>query len=68
MTKFYETCNRCDAEVICECPYCVPLLEALKEIAKGEGAFSLDPLKHARNTIENMKFLAEQAIKTVKEN
>ena len=32
MTKFYEICNRCDFEVICECPYCEPLLEALKEI------------------------------------
>ena len=41
------------------------LLEALKEIAKGEGAFSLDPLTFAENTIENMKEIAQAAIAKV---
>ena len=36
--------------------------EALKEIKKGEGAFSLDHLTHANNTIENMKSLAEDPL------
>ena len=40
------------------------LLEALKEIAKGEGAFSLDQLKFAYNTIENMKEIAQTAIES----
>lgn len=44
------------------------LLEALKEIAKGEGAFSRDPLKHASNTIENMIGIAEKAICKTKGN
>ena len=68
MTKFYETCNRCDAEVICDCPYCEPLLAALKEIAKGEGKFNRDPLTHANNTIENMINIAQDAIKAVEAN
>ena len=38
------------------------LLAALREIAKGEGAFSLDPLTFANNTIENMKEIANTAI------
>lgn len=38
------------------------LLAALREIAKGEGAYSMDPLTHAGNTIENMKELATDAI------
>lgn len=38
------------------------LLEALKEISKGEGAFSLDHLTHACNTIESMKSIAIAAI------
>ena len=43
MTKFYETCNRCDAEVICDCPYCEKLLEALKEVidyTHGQGKYN----------------------------
>ena len=31
---------------------------ALKGIAEGKGEFSLDPLTHASNTIENMKAIA----------
>ncbi len=38
------------------------LREALKEIARGEGAFSRDHLKHAENCIENMKVIAKQAL------
>jgi len=38
---------------------------ALKEIAKGEGAFSLDPLTHASNTIDNMKEIAEKALEEI---
>jgi len=38
------------------------LLEACREIAKGEGAFNHDQLIHAENTIESMKELARAAI------
>lgn len=38
------------------------LVEALREIKKGEGAFSRDQLTHANNTIENMKEIADQAL------
>ena len=38
------------------------LLEALKEIAKGEGAFSMDSQIFANNTIENMQKIAHAAI------
>lgn len=38
------------------------LLAALEEIAKGEGAYSRDPLTHAENTIDAMKALASAAI------
>lgn len=38
------------------------LLEALKEISKGQGAFSMDHLTHAVNTIEDMKGIAKVAI------
>ena len=39
------------------------LRDALKEIAKGEGAFSRDRLEHATNVIENAIDLAKQALK-----
>ena len=42
------------------------LLDALLEIAKGEGAFSLDPLTFANNTIENMIEIANTAIEKVR--
>ena len=39
------------------------LRRALVEIAKGEGAFSRDPLEHAGNCIDNMKQIAEAALR-----
>lgn len=41
------------------------LIEALREIEKGEGPFSLDHKQHAINTIENMKSIARAALKEV---
>ena len=38
------------------------LYEALKEIRKGEGAFSRDHLTHAQNTIANMRDIAIEAL------
>ena len=38
------------------------LLAGLMEIAKGEGAFSLDQFTFANNTIENMKDIANATI------
>lgn len=35
------------------------MLAALREIAKGEGRFSLDHHEHACNTIEDMKAIAK---------
>lgn len=43
------------------------LLAALKEIVKGKGEFSLDPLEHAANTINNMKERARAAIAKAEE-
>lgn len=40
------------------------LEKALREISKGEGRFSRDPLEHASNTIEDMKALAIEAIQS----
>lgn len=39
------------------------LRAALREIAKGEGAFSRDPFTHAANCVENMKSIAESALR-----
>ena len=39
------------------------LLKALIEIAKGEGRYDIDKLKHAGNTIDDMKLIAHTAIK-----
>lgn len=33
-----------------------------EEIKEGRGAFNIDPIEHANNTIENMKDLAEQNV------
>lgn len=38
------------------------LVAALLEIAKGEGAFNRDPIKHAENTIDSMKAIARRAL------
>jgi len=38
------------------------LVEALTEVAKGEGDYSRDKLTHAENTIMNMKEIANAAI------
>ncbi len=38
------------------------LLEALREIAKGKGAYDLDPLIHCANTVESMRSIARAAI------
>ena len=43
------------------------LLEALREIAKCQGRFSLIPLTHCENTIGAMKGLAEEALAKVKD-
>ncbi len=43
------------------------MLTALKEISKGAGAFSRDPLEHATNTIEEMKEMAKEAIAKAQE-
>ena len=41
------------------------MLEALQDISKGEGRYDMDKLKHASNTIEDMKKLAFEAIEKV---
>ena len=41
------------------------LENALTEIAKGEGRYSMDPLEHAGNTIEDMMGLANDALAPV---
>jgi len=38
------------------------LRDALREIAKGEGRFSVDRLTHASNTVEDMKAIAVAAL------
>ncbi len=38
------------------------LKEALKEISEGKGAFSLNHLEHAKNTITNMNDIAKEAL------
>lgn len=43
------------------------LLEALKEISKTKGRFSRDHFQHCKNTIEDMKEVAIQAIAKAKE-
>jgi len=39
--------------------------KALVEIAEGRGRYSMDPLEHAGNTIEDMKGLAGDALAAV---
>ncbi len=44
------------------------LCDALREIAQGRGAFSLDHFTHANNAIENMKRIANEALAGTWEN
>ena len=41
--------------------------KALEEISKGMGAYSRDPLKHCENTVNNIKGLAQEALKLLEE-
>lgn len=41
---------------------------ALEEISEGKGRYSMDHLKHAANTIEDMKALAVEALAKIKED
>lgn len=43
------------------------LREALRQIAKAEGPYSLDPFTHAENTIEAMALVAEAALSSSRE-
>jgi hypothetical protein len=43
------------------------MLAALDEISLGAGPFNQDPMRHAENTIENMKELARNAIREATE-
>lgn len=52
-----------DPTIIADMMVRIETLEAaLKEITKGEGAFSRDPLTHATSTIESMKQIALDAL------
>lgn len=42
------------------------LVGACREIMKGQGAYSMDQFEHARNTINNMKKIAKQALEQTK--
>ena len=59
----YEVCDRLDASEASR----KELLTALEEIAKGDGAYSKDPLKHAENCITNMATIAEATIEKHKQ-
>lgn len=43
------------------CPVCT-LRDALREISKGQGPYSRDPLTHAGNCIEDMRGIALAAL------
>ena len=45
-----------------QCDDCKRLRAALAEIAKGEGAFKVDPLAFAHSVIENLITIAEHAL------
>jgi hypothetical protein len=55
---------RTDAVDCVDADFARQMERALREIAKGEGAFSRDPLEHAKNTIANMQAIARAAIAT----
>ena len=46
--------------------YAPKMYERLKEIAEGKGAYSMDRMTHAENTIRDMKALAEGLIDEIK--
>lgn len=50
------------AELAAERALADMLAESLREISKGEGAFSRDPFEHAANTIENAVNIATTAL------
>lgn len=41
-------------------------MDALREIAKGAGPYSRDPLTHASNTIDAMRAIAKDALAAIK--
>jgi len=66
-----KVCHDCQTSMSDSASFCMRcgwseelqrLREALKEISKGEGAYSLDRLTHAENTIRAMKDLARAAL------
>ncbi len=59
-SKIWEGMQEANVRLITAAP---DMIAALKEIAKGDGAFDRDPLVHASNCIENMESLAKAAIK-----
>jgi hypothetical protein len=42
-----------------------PLIKGLEEIAEPSGAYSVDPLQHANNTIENCKKIAKDLLSSI---
>jgi len=57
-----------NAYLICKTVNCFDkLIEALKEISEGKGRYSLDQFEHCRNTVEDMKELAKDALKLIEE-
>jgi len=41
------------------------LCKALEKIREGKGAYDSDPLKHCANAVEDMKQIAEKALKSL---
>ena len=41
------------------------LVEALEEIKKGEGRFSIDRLEHATNAVKDMQAIAHRALEKI---
>lgn len=75
-TTFQARCYRCgrtgleselQSEAIADWNRTTDLLEALIEIAKGEGPYAKDQLTHAGNVIESMKAIADAAIAKAEE-
>jgi hypothetical protein len=67
--QYQEALNEIDRLVDADTAKCDRihiLLNALSEIAKGKGRFSLDHFEHCKNTVEDMKELAVRAIDETK--